>query len=254
MLARPESAGYRLRKFVSRNRAQVTAAVAASVLVIIAAFTAVYQNAVAKSKEREARQRFTEIRELASGLLGDLDGALENLPGATGARELLARKVLHYLDGLARVEVRDASLQRDLANAYERLADIVGGVKASNLGDSTAALESYRKALGIFEKVSSNRDRARVHSKISDVLALTGAHVAALDEEQKALALRLAWEKADPVNRLAKRAVASSLQEIAGDLDRLGPVPGGAGQPVSGDPDSGGRVRERPAGARACGR
>jgi non-specific serine/threonine protein kinase/serine/threonine-protein kinase len=132
--ARPESPGYRLRKFVGRHRTSVVVGVLATAFVMVAAFTAVYQSAVAQSKDREARRRFTEIRELASGLLVDLDSALENVPGATGARELLARKVLHYLDGLARVEVRDASLQRDLAGAYERLADIVGGVKASNLG------------------------------------------------------------------------------------------------------------------------
>lgn len=228
--ARPETTGYRLRKFVGRNRTAVIAAVFATLLIIAAAFTAVYQSAIAQSKDREARRRFVEIRELASGLLVDLDAALENVPGATAARELLARKVLHYLDGLARTEVRDAALQRDLAGAYERLADVVGGVKASNLGDSGSALESYRKALAIYERVGADlpgdvtllRDRSRTHSRISDVLALTGAHVAALEEERKALELRLAWEKAAPSDRMAKRAIASSLQELAGDLDRLG--------------------------------
>jgi hypothetical protein len=98
--ARPETAGYRLRKFVGRHRTAVIAGVLAAIVVLLAAFTAVYESAVAQSKDREARQRFSEIRELASGLLGDLDAALEKVPGATSARELLARKVLHYLDGL----------------------------------------------------------------------------------------------------------------------------------------------------------
>ena len=228
--ARPDTFGYRLGKFVRRNRASVAVAALSSVLLFGAAFTAVYQNAVAQSKDREARKRFSEIRELASGLLGDVDAALESLPGSTAARELLARKVLHYLDGLARAEVRDVTLQRDLASAYDRLGDIVGGTKASNLGNTTAALDSYRKALVILNRAGQYapsdltllRARARAYSKLSDVLALTGDHAKAIEHEREALQLRMQWEAAAPDDPAAKRAVAVSLQEIAGDLDRFG--------------------------------
>ena len=228
--ARPDTFTYRFGKFVRRNRASVAVAALSATLVVATAFAAVYQNAVAQSKEREARKRFGEVRELASGLLGDVDTALEHVPGATAAREVLARKVLHYLDGLARDEVRDVGLQRDLAAAYDRLGDILGGTKASNLGNTTAALDSYRKALAILNRAGTYapadlallRSRAREYSKISDVLALAGAHVEALDHEREALQLRLRWQAAAPDDVQAKRAVAASLQEIAGDLDRLG--------------------------------
>lgn len=228
--ARPDTFRYRFGKFVRRNRAAVAVVALSSVLLFGTAFTAVYQNAVAKSKDREARKRFAEVRELASGLLGDVDSALENLPGSTAAREVLARKVLHYLDELARAEVRDVSLQLDLAAAYDRLGDILGGTKASNLGKTTAALESYRKALAILNRAGEDapldpvllKGRARAYSKVSDVLALTGNHVQALDHEREALKLRLEWQTVAPADPQAKRAVAASLQEIAGDLDRLG--------------------------------
>jgi hypothetical protein len=150
VLARPDTVLYRLAKYAARHRAAFAAAAFAVVAASAGVLAAVWQSGVAASKELEARKRFSDVRDLASGLLGELDSSLENLPGSTAAREILARKVLHYLDRLAKDEVRDVSLQRDLAIAYERLGDIVGGVKASNLGNSAGALESYGKALAIF--------------------------------------------------------------------------------------------------------
>ena len=228
--ARPDTIRYRLGKFAKRNRGPVIVAALSAVAVFTGAFAAVYQSAVAASMEREAKKRSGEIRDLANGLLGDLDSSLENLPGATAARELLARKVLHYLDALAQGEVRDPSLMRDLAAAYERLADIAGGAKASNLGNPAAALDSYRKALVLLDGAANEkpddigllRDRGRARSKLSDSLALIGAHTAAMDEEQTALQLRQQWQNAAPNDPQAKRAVASSWQELAGDLDRMG--------------------------------
>jgi tetratricopeptide (TPR) repeat protein len=43
-----------------------------------------------------------------------------------------------------------------------------------------------------------------------------------MEEERVALQLRQEWQNAAPNDPLAKRAVATSLQEIAGDLDRFG--------------------------------
>lgn len=228
--ARPDTIRYRLGKFTRRNRVPIIVAAVSALAVFAGSFAAVYQTAVAGSMEKEARKRSGEIRDLANGLLGELDSALENLPGATAARELLARKVLHYLDELAGGEVRDPSLRKDLAAAYERLADIVGGAKASNLGNPSAALESYRKALALLDDTAGEqpgevgllRDRGRLRSKLSDSLALIGAHTAAMDEEKMALHLRQQWQNAAPNDPLARRAVASSWQELAGDLDRLG--------------------------------
>jgi non-specific serine/threonine protein kinase/serine/threonine-protein kinase len=224
--ARPDTAAYRISKYAERNRAMVLAICLSSIAVAGGLLTAVWQTGVAASKEAEARKRFAEVRELASGLLGEVDASLENLPGATAAREVLARKVLHYLDELAKDEVRDNKLQMDLAGAYERLGDIMGGPKSSNLGKSAPALESYRKALAIYERQGTQNEsaphRSRALSKISDVLAVVGDHAGAIAEEQKALAIREAWLRANPNETAAKRAVAGSLQELAGDYDRLG--------------------------------
>lgn len=228
--ARPDTVVYRLRKFASRHRAGFLAAALALAAFCFGLFAAVWQSGVIAAKERESQKRFGEIRDLANGLLGELDAELENVPGATAAREILARKVLHYLDLLARDEVRDLSLQRDLAVAYERLGEILGGSKASNLGKPAAALEAYRKSLAIHDRIAQRnppdftylRDHARALSKYSDILALTGDHPGALEQEERSLAIRKRWLAARPGDPNAKRAVAGSLQELAGDLDRVG--------------------------------
>ncbi|HYO83844.1 MAG TPA: serine/threonine-protein kinase [Bryobacteraceae bacterium] len=228
--ARPDSVRYRFRKFLARHRTAAATGAVATVLIFGAAFAAVYEGAMARSREEEARKRYIEMRELAGGLLDEVDPLLENLPGTTAARAVLARKVLHYLDGLARDKVDDKTLQYNLATAYERLGDVQGGPKASNLGNPPAALASYRKALHIYRSSGSHsltaiRDQARAHSRISDVLALTGDHQAALEEEGSALALRREWLRKVPGDPAARRAIANSLQELAGDFDRLGRFP-----------------------------
>ncbi len=230
VLARPDSPAYRVQKFVSRNRLGVLVGTLATLAVVAGSFTTVWQSAAATSREEQAQKRFRDIRELANGLLGELDASLESLPGSTGAREILARRVLSYLDGLSQDTVLDSGLQRDLASAYERLGDILGGTKASNLGDSAGAMQCLTKSLSILERVTAAepgnfaalRDRARAHTKYSDLLALTGHHLEALAEDQKAIAIYQAWVTATPNDPAARRALASGLQEVAGDLDRLG--------------------------------
>ena len=59
-----------------------------------------------------------------------------SLPGSTGVRELLVKRGLEYLDGLSRESADDPTLQLELAHAYKRVADVQGGVFASNLGDT----------------------------------------------------------------------------------------------------------------------
>ncbi|MBC7928130.1 MAG: protein kinase [Bryobacteraceae bacterium] len=230
VFARPDTHVYRFRKFVSRNRTSVLVSSLAILALLAGGVTTVWQSAVSVSQEEQARRRFRDIRELANGLLGELDTSLESLPGATSAREILARKVLMYLDGLARDQVKDSGLARDLASAYERLGDILGGAKASNLGDSAGSLDCYTKALAILERVTAAepgnfaalREKARTHTKLSDVLAVTGDSMRALEEDQKALSINNAWLSAMPDDGAARRAVAFVLQELAGDLDRLG--------------------------------
>ena len=159
VLARGDTWSYRAAKFFRRNRAFVLAAALAFLGFFAGGLAAAWQRGVAISKEQEARKRFGDIRELANSFLGELDDELERLPGSTTAREMLARKLLVYLDRLAKDEVGDAALQRDLAMAYERLGDVEGGPTVSNLGHTDAALDAYGKALSIFDRLARTHPR-----------------------------------------------------------------------------------------------
>jgi non-specific serine/threonine protein kinase/serine/threonine-protein kinase len=230
VLARPDTIAYRAGKFFGRNKAVVITAALSAIGMFGSGIAIAWQAGVAESRRQEATKRFNDLRQLTTALVTEIDKELERLSGSTHARELLVERVLRYLDTLAKDDIKDTSLQRELAITYERLADVQGGPKSSNLGNSAGALESYNKALAIYERLSKNapsellfsRDTARAHSKISDVMAVTGDNRGALEFEQKALAVREAWLARHPDDPQAKRGVATSLQEVATDLDRLG--------------------------------
>lgn len=228
--ARSDTFSYRAAKFIQRNRMLVLLAALAVFAVFAGGLAAAWQRGVALSKEKEARKRFSDIRELANSFLGELDTELERLPGSTSAREILARKVLRYLDELAKEEVGDASLQRDLGVAYERLADVEGSPLVSNLGNTEGAMASYGKAIAIFDQLARQRpgnaefmrDQTRVYSKMSDLKSLMGDLPGAMELAARAKETREAWLTEHPEDRATRRSLAANLQSIGGYLDRLG--------------------------------
>ncbi|HYP09769.1 MAG TPA: serine/threonine-protein kinase [Bryobacteraceae bacterium] len=231
VLARGDTVAYRASKFFQRNRTLVLAASLAAIGLFVGGLAAAWQRGVAISKEQEARKRFSDIRELANSFLGELDTELERLPGSTTAREIMARRVLKYLDQLAKDEVNDIALQRELGVAYERLGDVEGGPTVSNLGNTSAALDAYGKAIAIFDKIGKTRpgdaqvvaDQMRAYSKMSDVKsAMLSDHQGSLELELRMRAMREEWVKNHPADRSARRTLAANLQSIAGRLDLLG--------------------------------
>ena len=52
-------------------------------------------------------------------------------------------------EGLERDAQDSPQLQRDLANAYDRLGDVQGDYIGANVGDTQGAIESYRRALNL---------------------------------------------------------------------------------------------------------
>ena len=230
VIARADTLLYRAGKFVRRHRAGVAMAAVMGLMLVAGVALSTWQAGVAQAERSAGRQRFYDLRDLTNSFLMELDNALTPLPGSTPARELLVNRAVQYLDRLARSGSSDPSLQRELATAYEKLGDVQGGPKASNLGDSTGALASYRKSLAILEKLeqteSSNtqlrRDLARNYEKLSNVMAVTGDHKGSLAYDQKALEIRQALLAADPNSLELRRDVASSFHELSGDLSRLG--------------------------------
>ena len=139
VLARKDTAGYRVNRFVRRHKPGV----AAAVLVLLALVAGLVSTAI---QARRADRRFEDVRRLAHSILFEVEPQIANLTGATGARSTLVKRALEYLDSLAREAGGDRELRGELATAYEKVGDVQGNPNVSNLGDLKGALASYRKA------------------------------------------------------------------------------------------------------------
>ena len=204
----PDSAGYRLRKLATRHRTAV-AAVSAVVLALVGGIIATtWQAAIARGERARAEARFNDVRKLAHLVIFDMHDAIVGLPGSTEARKLLVSGALEYLDGLAREAGGDRDLQRELANAYERVADVQGRPNAANLGDPPGARTSYlkaqsiREALGGYQTTDSalRREVASTSRKLTFLYWFIGELQTAVDEGRRAVALDSAEFAASPSN------------------------------------------------------
>lgn len=168
--AHPPSAVYLLRKLIRRHR--VSFALLSLILVLIVAFgatagvLAVRLNRQritalkALGNEEHARQneayqrqlaerRSNDVRNLAMNFAFNVHDAIMELEGATRAKELLLATSLEYLDTLTSQNEGDIDLQRDLANAYIRIAGIQGDPYRPNLGQTKQALENCQKGIDL---------------------------------------------------------------------------------------------------------
>jgi non-specific serine/threonine protein kinase/serine/threonine-protein kinase len=152
--ARMPTLQYRVAKFVRRNAAAVSVALAVVAASLIAVAWIVHAERTANRERARAETRFNDVRELANSLMFEIHDSIKDLPGSTPARKLLVDRSLRYLDSLSREASGDTSLQRELAAAYEKVGDVQGSPYLANLGDIAGALESYRKAALILETLS----------------------------------------------------------------------------------------------------
>ena len=144
---------YRARKFVKRHQASVAAAILIAIGLIVGVTAIIREERVARFQQQRAERNFNDVRALANSLMFDVHDAIKDLPGATKARKLLVDRSLKYLDRLSSDQGNDLSLQKELATAYEKVGDVQGDPHTANLGDTTGALESYKKALAIRQSV-----------------------------------------------------------------------------------------------------
>ncbi|MBT8485282.1 MAG: protein kinase [Phycisphaerales bacterium] len=234
--ARPDTMGYRVSKFVGRHRLGVAAVVAIGLLLVagVVGTSWGWNRAVqAEQNERDAKEIAVEQRDLADDRLQqtidlartfmyDFHDAIVQLDGALPARQLLLTKAHEYLAGLQQEVAHDPDLERLLAAAYERVGDIEGGNRNPSLGGAANAMENYRAALALRQKIAAadpgdaetQRDLSRVHISIGDMLALTGDLAGAMQSYQTALDIRTtiaANAASDPV---ARRDLAIALLNV----------------------------------------
>jgi eukaryotic-like serine/threonine-protein kinase len=145
--ARVDTLAYRTVKFVRRNRVVVALATVALVAILAGSGVAIYQ-------ARIAERRFQDVRKLAHTILFDLHDEVAKLDGSTKAREMMVQTGLQYLDNLAKNAGGDLGLQREIAAAYMKIGDAQGYPTRPNLGRVADALESYRKAGDIYQRIA----------------------------------------------------------------------------------------------------
>ncbi|MBI4890581.1 MAG: serine/threonine protein kinase [Acidobacteria bacterium] len=149
--ARPDTMVYRAGKFARRNRGPLAAAAALLVVLSGGLF------ATAREARRNERH-FAIARSLANSFVFEVHDSIRNLPAAMKARETIVRLGLRYLDALAEDADGDPKLQVELAAAYKRIGEVQGNVLGSNLGNSAAAMASYRKALALLSPLRPEKD------------------------------------------------------------------------------------------------
>jgi eukaryotic-like serine/threonine-protein kinase len=228
----PDTALYRSRKFLRRNRVAVLVGTLAACSLLGGVVTSTYLANRAEQERRRAELRYQDVRQLASSLIFELDADLAPLPGATGVRGKLVERALSYLDRLSQDSAGDVSLQRELAAAYERLGDVQGRPNVANIGNTALALECYRKALAIREAIPTEDspeleivtkvDMAQNYSRISSLLKLMGDYQDGLRYDREALRMYQELLVLDPNSLDHRRKVASAYTQLGGGLSQIG--------------------------------
>jgi eukaryotic-like serine/threonine-protein kinase len=230
VLARKDTFSYRSGKFVRRNKLGVSAAAIIVLLLTLGVAGIARQTVIANRQRARAEKRFNEVRELAHSFMFTFHDAIKNLAGATAARQLVVNESLEYLNSLADEASDDPSLQRELGEAYHKLAEIQGVPGASNLGDKAGAAESLRKAIAIRESLVASRaadveDRVSLsesYSRLSSVLSGPES----LESALKGQAILESLLAADPNNERLLMAAGSSYQSVGQYLSGSGDYAG----------------------------
>lgn len=170
--AKRDSGWYVLGKALSRHKTPVGAGVAVAMLTVASAIGLgiLYQQASAardaasageaaavaardqEAKERErAQKNFDAVRSLAKTFIFDFNDDVRQLRGSTAARQRILTEAQAYLAKVRDQAGEDTAFLRELAEAYDRVGDIQGGLFLPNVGGSSSADESYARARAIRE-------------------------------------------------------------------------------------------------------
>jgi non-specific serine/threonine protein kinase/serine/threonine-protein kinase len=197
VVARSAGYLYQLGKFAGRHKAGIAAIAVIALTLIGGILTTLRQAQIARDERRRAEAHFDEVRKLANVFMFDVHGAIQELPGSTPARKMLVDNSLEYLEALAAESGGEPTLQRELASAYEKVADVQGGFRSASLGDTAGAISSYRKALAMREALAAanpqdrgvRRELLRNHGKLSEILTGDGNVEAGIDSSRRATKL-----------------------------------------------------------------
>ncbi|MEP6903086.1 MAG: serine/threonine-protein kinase [Actinomycetota bacterium] len=226
VMARPDTFLYRAEKFIARHKFGVVAAMLIFLSLLAGVSATVWQARRAEQQRLIVQQRFDEARKIANSFLFEIYPQIENLEGATAAKETLVKRALEYLDNLARQSGDDAALQRELAAAYEKVGDVQGMPDQPNLGDLKGASDSYQKAQNLRESlVANNAENADLRDELATNYEHQGIILWWLSETAQTVTF---YEKALPLRRrlVAENPLSAVYRKnLAGLLLDQGDVP-----------------------------
>lgn len=198
--ARKSDLRYRTRKFVRRYRMRLAAAVLAFAGLAPLLFMANRQHAI-------AQHRFADARQLSGVFLFDLERSIRGVPGSLEARSVVAATGQQHLDELAATSAHDPAFDRELADAYEHLAEIQNSIRSSG-GKSPNGVRNLLHSLELRRRLGDDRLAVpALRRKYIEAVCLLATHLHAdqqlsesLKWEHEALALSKSWLAAEPRN------------------------------------------------------
>jgi tetratricopeptide (TPR) repeat protein len=225
VLARPLTIRYRTAKFVRRNRTAVVAGVLVFLSLTGGLVAASIQAHIARQQRARAERRFNDVRHLAESFLFEFHEKIKDLQGSRPARELIVQRALEYLGGLTQEAAGDASLSRELAEAYLKVGDVQGNPYELNRGDTAGALASYRQALEIAGNVVRRNPRdfdamldvAKANRSIANILPMQGDPAGGVTHLRQGISVLESALALRPHDTTAQLEL-SSCNEILGDV------------------------------------
>jgi serine/threonine-protein kinase len=218
VLVRPDSFGYRARKFVGRNRLAVGAAAAVLVALVGGLAASLWQAQVAREQSRVAQAEAQRAEEVKEFLLSLFRRNTRAQPDAAKARNMTVLELMR--ESLPRVR---GALEGQPVTKMELLATM--GEILSDLDERSEALELYREA-GVLLAANPGASpmlRYQVLSGLAFNATLVGKRDEALAAYEKLLAL--AAPEANPSDELFVKvnsvAIGSGMVPYADEVKRL---------------------------------
>ncbi|MFK8051389.1 MAG: protein kinase [Woeseiaceae bacterium] len=144
--AQPDSVGYRLRRFVTRNRVAVLFSTALIFSLIAGLAATSWSYVRAEAARADATARFDQVRSLAKTMMFDVYDDVAKIPGTASVRSNLASTAQTYLETLAADADAPDDVLIDAAQGYSRLYTILNREAVDDPDDRTRALAAYTKA------------------------------------------------------------------------------------------------------------
>lgn len=189
---------YTTKKFINKYKLPLTLSLISVIALISFTILTLWQAHRANIAQAIAEKHFNDVRKLANSFLFEFNAAIETLPGATPAREMIVQKALEYLDSLNQEAGNDLDLQYELGKAYQKVGDIQGNPNLDNLGHPDQALQSYYKAVKIHETIISKQPNSQkdlyalalLYSRLGGTFLITGKVTEGLEYKIKGVPLQ----------------------------------------------------------------